>query len=144
VRLISEVDETIRSNYCGGNRAVSALAGSKPAVAVTRIAAICRDAGYSDDWEGISPFVTPSVLWRLYSVLHSPDDYWEAICTAIAGEVDTTAAMAGAISGALVGLRGIPAEPCSLLSDRGAWGYEALVQLATDLYNLNRRLSQAQ
>jgi hypothetical protein len=31
-----------------------------------------------------------------------------------------------------------------LLSDRGAWGYEALVQLATDLYNLNCRLSQAQ
>jgi ADP-ribosylglycohydrolase len=110
-----------------------------PGIAVTRIAGI---AGYSESWEGISPFVTPSVLWSLYSVFHSPDDYWEAICTAIAvgGDVDTTAAMAGAIAGATVGLKGIPTEPCRLLSDQGAWGYEALVQLASDLYDLHRRL----
>jgi len=113
-----------------------------PDIAATRIAGIGRGPGYSESWGGISPFVTPSVLWSLYSVLHSPDDYWEAICTAIAvgGDVDTTAAMAGAIAGAAVGLKGIPSEPCRLLSDQGAWGYEELVQLASDLYDLHRRL----
>ena len=113
-----------------------------PDVAVTRIAPVGREFGYSDDWEGISPFVTPSVLWSLYSVFRSPDDYWEAICTAIAvgGDVDTTAAMAGAIAGAAVGLKGIPPEPCRLLTDQGAWGYEALLQLAADLYALHRQL----
>ena len=67
-------------------------------------------SGYRSDWEGVSPFVTSSVVWALYSFLRSPEDYWETICTAIAvgGDVDTTAAMAGAVSGAHVGLRGLP------------------------------------
>jgi ADP-ribosylglycohydrolase len=67
-------------------------------------------AGDPGEWEGISPFVTPSVLWSLYAVLRSPTDYWEAICTAIAvgGDVDTTAAMAGAIAGATGGLDQCP------------------------------------
>jgi len=79
--------------------------------------------------------VTSSVLWSLYAVLRSPADYWEVICTAIAvgGDVDTTAAMAGAISGAAVGLNGIPLEPARLVSDQGEWGYDRLVQLAHDL-----------
>jgi ADP-ribosylglycohydrolase len=34
-----------------------------------------------DNWHGISPFVTGSVLWSLYSFLRSTDDYWETICT---------------------------------------------------------------
>jgi len=115
-----------------------------PDRALTRIAGIGSEPSYSDGWEGISPFVTPSVLWSLYSVLHSHGDYWEAICTAIAvgGDVDTTAAMTGAIAGATVGLNGIPPEPCRLLSDQGTWGYEALVQLATDLHGLHRQLRQ--
>jgi ADP-ribosylglycohydrolase len=47
------------------------------------------------------------VLWSLYSFLRSPEDYWETVCTAIAvgGDVDTTAAMAGAVSGAYLDCR---------------------------------------
>jgi ADP-ribosylglycohydrolase len=95
-----------------------------------------RRAGYwpdqDDGWHGISPFVVPSVLWSLYAFLRSPDDYWTTIGTAIAvgGDVDTTAAMAGAISGARVGLEGLPAPLVSLLNDQGQWGYEALIALA--------------
>jgi hypothetical protein len=50
------------------------------------------------------------VLWSLYSFLTSPDGYWETICTAIAvgGDVDATAAMAEAMSGAFLGLDAIP------------------------------------
>jgi poly(ADP-ribose) glycohydrolase ARH3 len=107
-----------------------------PHHAVKTIASIGVSPSYDDRWEGISPFVTSSVLWSLYSVLRSPSDYWEAISTAIAvgGDVDTTAAMAGAIAGAAVGLGGIPREPAELVTDQGEWGYEALVQLAHDLH----------
>ncbi len=64
------------------------------------------DPAHMPHWQGISAFVTPSVLWSLYAFLRSPDDYWETICTAIAvgGDTDTMAAMAGAISGARLGV----------------------------------------
>ena len=93
---------------------------------------------YSDRWQGISPFVTSSVLWSLYSFLTSPEDYWETICTAIAvgGDVDTTAAMAGAVSGAYLGLEAIPSGLSQRLTDRGTWGYDELVELADKCYNL--------
>ena len=86
------------------------------------------------EWKGITPFVTESVLWSLYAFLSSPDNYLNTIRTAIAvgGDVDTTAAMAGAISGSYLGLAGMRL-PCGLaekLTDRGAWGYDALLQLA--------------
>ena len=83
-----------------------------PSEAFTAIANAGFDADYVDDdeWKGISSFVIGSVLWSLYSFLTSPDDYWETICTAVVvgGDVDTTAAMAGAISGAHLGISAIP------------------------------------
>ena len=83
-------------------------------------------------WQGISAFVTPSVLWSLYAFLHSPDDYWETICTAIGvgGDTDTMAAMAGAMSGARLGPAGLPDGLLGRLNDRGEWGAEALSGLA--------------
>jgi ADP-ribosylglycohydrolase len=97
------------------------------------LAAIGRDP----QWGGISPFVVPSVLWSLYSFLRTPNDYRETICTAIAvgGDVDTTAAMAGAISGARNGLEAIPPKWAERLEDRGTWTYDELIALcerATD------------
>jgi ADP-ribosylglycohydrolase len=87
---------------------------------------------YDHDWGGISPFVIGSVLWSLYSFLRSPEDYWETICTAIwsGGDVDTTAAMAGAISGAHLGLGALPLDLAGRLQDQGTWQYERLVGLA--------------
>jgi ADP-ribosylglycohydrolase len=40
-------------------------------------------------------------LWSIYAFLRAPDDYLDTVCVAIAagGDVDTTAAMAGAIGG---------------------------------------------
>jgi ADP-ribosylglycohydrolase len=86
-----------------------------------------------DPWRGaISPFVTSSVVWSLYSFLRSPDDYWKTICTAIAGggDADTTAAMAGAISGARLGLDDIPDALARRLHDRGSWPYDALIEFS--------------
>ncbi len=91
-----------------------------------------------DGWQGITPFVISSVMWSLYSFLRTPFDYWETICTAIAvgGDVDTTAAMAGAVSGALNGLSAIPRELALQLNDQSEWGYNELVDLATQCYKI--------
>jgi ADP-ribosylglycohydrolase len=113
--------------------------------AASRIARVGLDPSHPDDrdgWGGIAPFVTPSVLWSLYAVLRCPGDYWETICTAIAvgGDVDTTAAMAGAISGAAVGLRGIPEDLARLVTDQGSGGHALLVELAGSLHDLHATL----
>jgi ADP-ribosylglycohydrolase len=83
-------------------------------------------------WQGISAFVTPSVLWSLYAFLRSPEDYWEAVCTAIevGGDTDTMASIAGAISGARVGLAQLPQTLLSQLTDQGDWAADALIELA--------------
>ena len=92
----------------------------------------CSAGDFLDEWRWISPFVIPSVVWSLYSFLRTPEDYWQTVCTAIlaGGDVDTTAAMAGAISGARVGLQGLPLILAQRLNDQGTWSFEELVVLA--------------
>ncbi|MCI0355014.1 MAG: ADP-ribosylglycohydrolase family protein, partial [Acidobacteria bacterium] len=70
--------------------------------------------------------------------LRSPDDYWETVCTAIAvgGDTDTMAAMAGAISGARLGIAALPAGLLERLTDRGEWGALELARLAGDCARL--------
>jgi ADP-ribosylglycohydrolase len=86
---------------------------------------------------GFTPFVTTTVAWSLYAFLHSPDDYLESVCTAIAagGDTDTTAAMTGAIAGARIGPSGLPSALVSRLEDRGTWR-------AVDLDHLARRCAR--
>jgi ADP-ribosylglycohydrolase len=90
------------------------------------------------DWDGLTPFVTGTVLWSLYSFLRSPDNYLETMRTAIevGGDVDTTAAMAGAMSGAYLGLDNLPVDLAARLTDGHTWGFNELRKLAADLYNL--------
>ncbi len=106
------------------------------------VIARCGAPDFYDDWKWISPFVVPSVLWSLYAFQRSPEDYWETICTAIeaGGDVDTTAAMAGAICGAHVGLRRLNPRMAHLVNDQGTWGYDQLVDLARRCYD--RKWSQ--
>jgi ADP-ribosylglycohydrolase len=110
-----------------------------PETAVDLIRRVGVQPDYIDNWDCISPFVTGSVLWSLYSFLKSPDDYWSAISTAIAagGDVDTTAAMTGAIAGTRVGLGEIPTDAALLLTDQGSWIYDDLVLLAHNLHALH-------
>jgi hypothetical protein len=105
---------------------------------VTFIAKVGQEDGFVDHWEGITPFVMGSVLWSLYAFLRTPGDYWETICTAIwpGGDVDTTAAMAGAISGAHLGLQALPAELSRRVTDQGTWGYDELVGLADRCFEI--------
>ena len=111
-----------------------------PEAAGPEIARAGLQPGFSDLWDGISPFVTSSVIWSLYAFLRSPDDYWETICTAIAvgGDVDTTAAMAGAISGAYNGIAAVPRGLAARLIDQGDWGHAELAVLARRAHALRQ------
>jgi len=90
------------------------------------------DPAHLDRWRGISALVTPSVVWSLYAFLRSPDDYWTTVCTAIGvgGDTDTMAAMAGAISGAHLGVAALPAPLLEHLHDRDGWWAGELQELA--------------
>jgi hypothetical protein len=79
-----------------------------PEEAAVLVSGVGRNPDYGEEgWRGISPFVTSSVLWSLYSFLRSPEDYWETVCTAIAvgGDVDTTGGHGGRHQRGLRGTR---------------------------------------
>jgi ADP-ribosylglycohydrolase/predicted esterase len=98
-------------------------------------ASIVGLTAFEDDgqgFRGIPGFVTGSVLWSLYCFLKYPDNYLDAVCTAISagGDTDTTAAMTGAISGARLGLDAIPSDLVAFVNDRGKWTAGDLARLA--------------
>jgi ADP-ribosylglycohydrolase len=123
--------ETDRS-VAGAIRDLRGWISLNPSKAAQHVHESGLDPAHMNQWQGISAFVTPSVLWSLYSFLRSPDDYWETICTAIGvgGDTDTMAAIAGAISGARLGVEALPGHLVDRLNDRGEWGEHALVELA--------------
>jgi ADP-ribosylglycohydrolase len=130
--------EEIEGSVASYLRRLTEWVALPPADAATFIAVAGQDPSQPDGWAGISPFVTSSVLWSLYSFLRTPEDYWETIRTAIAvgGDVDTTAAMAGAVSGAYLGLDAVPSDLASHLTDQGTWRFVELVALAHQAYAL--------
>jgi ADP-ribosyl-[dinitrogen reductase] hydrolase len=62
--------------------------------------------------KGVSGYSYHSVPVALYAWLRSPNDYREALTSALncGGDTDTVGAMAGALSGASAGVENIPAE----------------------------------
>lgn len=109
--------------------------------AAREISRIGLPPGVEGQWRGgISAYVVGSVLWALYAFLRSPRDYLGAVATAITpgGDVDTMAAMAGAIAGAHLGLRAIPIELVRPLNDRGSWRHADLMVLANDCWKLRQ------
>jgi ADP-ribosylglycohydrolase len=137
---------TISSDFASELKKLREWLSLPPEVAVDFISRAGFDADYVDDeeWKGISGFVISSVLWSLYSFLRTPDDYWETICTAIevGGDVDTTAAMAGAISGAYLGIGAVPSHLTNYLTDRGTWKFDELVELAHKCYGIKMQHAQ--
>jgi ADP-ribosylglycohydrolase len=108
------------------------LSGPRPEAAREIAQAGLKGDHPDDGWDGIAPFVVPSVLWALYAFLSSPEDYWATVCTSIevGGDVDTTAAMAGAISGAHNGVEAVPESLARRLNDQGTWHHRDLMDLA--------------
>ncbi len=109
-----------------------------PDQAVLQIAAVGLPPDRGDGRFGIAPHVTPSVLWALYAALRHPADIVEALATAITpgGDVDTTAAMTGAIVGAAVGEAGLPSAFVECVHDRGTARHDELRALAHALARL--------
>jgi ADP-ribosylglycohydrolase len=136
VTFLSEVAECAEADEVSVGDAIRGL-GEWVALPPPRAARHVHESGldpaHIERWQGISAFVTPSLLWSLYAFLRSPDDYWETICTAIGvgGDTDTMAAIAGAISGARLGAEALPAELVGRLNDGGEWGADALAELAS-------------
>ena len=138
---LSELTVRMKAPFADDLMRLSGWVTLPPEQAVSHISRVGLERKLDEGWDEITPFVVPSVLWSLYSFLRSPDDYWQTICTAIAvgGDVDTTAAMAGAISGAHLGLTAIPRKLAGRLTDQGSWGFSDLTDLANKCYDVKHR-----
>jgi ADP-ribosylglycohydrolase len=115
---------------------LSAWGSLSPDAAATFMIRAGLCPGASSEWSGVSSYVVTSVLWSLYCFLRTPENYLETIYTAISagGDVDTTAAMAGAMSGAHLGLSALPSRWTRHLTDRGQWSLAELVAVADRCY----------
>eukprot|EP00026_Physarum_polycephalum_P009057 Phypoly_transcript_09168.p1 GENE.Phypoly_transcript_09168~~Phypoly_transcript_09168.p1 ORF type:complete len:260 (+),score=18.13 Phypoly_transcript_09168:611-1390(+) len=93
---------------------------------------------FDDGSAGISGFVTSSTMWALYSFLNNQNDYWDCIRTAISagGDTDSTAAMAGALSGAYLGLSQIPENWASHVHDKSHTKLEDFTNLVQACYQI--------
>lgn len=103
---------------------------------------ICRAGLPGDrqpDWPGISPFVVPTVLAALYAFLRTPTEWIESVrwVIALGGDVDTTGAITGAVSGAYNGLDAIPSDLARQVNDQGRFGYDYLAGRAAQLWDLS-------
>lgn len=94
----------------------------------------------NSDWPGVSPYVRTTVLWALNAFLLSPDNFKDTILNALApgGDVDTTAAIAGALSGVYNGMSAIPDYLVEKVHDRGNWKGPELQELSDELYTTLR------
>ncbi len=110
------------------------LLGLSTDEALARVRALGRSEGLDRDWPGISPYVVPSVIWAFYAFLRDPEDYLVVVHTAVSpgGDVDTTAAMAGAMAGARSGMEALPCG-ARRVHDQGGWNHHALAKLGRQL-----------
>jgi ADP-ribosylglycohydrolase len=124
----AEHDRSVADAVAG----LGAWAALPPHAAIRHLATLGLDQAHAGQWRGISAFVTASVVWSLYAFLRNPDDYWDAVCTAIApgGDTDTMAAMTGSIAGARLGPDALPPALIARLNDRGTWRAGELAELA--------------
>ncbi len=139
---VSEAVEPVHAPTAAELVAMAAWVGLPPAEASEGLRAQGLEPTAAAGWRGISSHVTASVGWSLYAFLHSPDEYWEAVCVAVAvgGDSDTLAAMTGGIAGARLGAGAVPARYRERLTDRGRWSAAELLALAATVH---RRVGSA-
>jgi len=90
------------------------------------------DIYFMKRWFGISPYVIPTVLICLFFFLKYPNSYEDNLIRVIkvGGDVDSTAAIMGAIAGAYNGISSIPSRLIEGLKDN-----EQIYNLAEDFFN---------
>jgi ADP-ribosylglycohydrolase len=91
---------------------------------------------------GLSPYVRPSTIWAVYSFLAHPTDFTRAIATSVScgGDVDTTAAMTGALFGCYNGTAMLDRGLLAQLHDRGEWVLKDYLYLAESLSQKARKV----
>lgn len=105
-----------------------------------------RRAGYSTDkhtpWPGISGYIIPTVLAVLDAFARSPKNFRQSLWQVLmyGGDVDTTGAITGALSGAFNGLSQIPDEWAKQVHDVGQKGYDYLRSHGIKLHRLKSEL----
>jgi ADP-ribosylglycohydrolase len=101
----------------------AAVSELKEIIALDEEAAFLKIASYcfegSEQINGITPFVIPTVLAALYHFLKSPSDWTKSVEGALrcGGDTDTTASITGAISGSYNGHKKIPENLVDDLKD---------------------------
>jgi len=98
--------------------------------AVRRIAAL--DPLKDPAWKWISPYALTTAAWALWAFLDNMGDWEGAMVAALrcGGDVDSTAAIAGAIAGARLGVRAIPDRHLGALHDGDRWRLDDLLSVA--------------
>ncbi len=88
-----------------------------------------------EDNNKINSDVVVSVLWSIYCFLKHPNNFMDCINEAllVGGNVHSTAAMAGSMSGAFLGIDAIPKQFLERLNDDSKWN-------GVDLYNLSSKV----
>ena len=87
--------------------------------------------------------IVQASLWAIRAFLKQPDDYIACIAEALCGggDADTTAAMAGAMSGARLGADALPSAYVAAINDQGRWraaDFELLCSQLSDMFGLVR------
>lgn len=130
VQIISDFINPANEEFAGHLSRLNQWLEKEPSQAVPEIAC----AGWIESprpIKAITPFVIPTVLASLWVFLRHPDDYCKGVERVIklGGDVDTTAAITGAIIGARVGEGGIPEVLRKTVLDADMIG-----KIAGDLY----------
>lgn len=100
----------------------------------------------TEGWPGISPYCVSSTLWALYAFLKTPYNFWATIQCALlpGGDVDSIAALAGALSGIHNGSAQMPLKVLELLTDEQGIGSEELLACAYELEAVSQDKLEAQ
>jgi len=109
--LIRDVSHGISDKSAQFGRAIEKLPGLLRTPEADAVRAIINEGWKGHDPSfGVTPFVIPTVLASLYAFLRYPRDFSAAVTKVInmGGDVDSTASITGAISGAFNGVRAIP------------------------------------
>lgn len=143
LRRISDTITPIHSEFGTAVSRLIDMVPLPPGEVVERASTEGVETNIDTGWPGISPFVVSTVLWSLYCFLHSPDDYYTSIWHSIAvgGDVDTTAAITGAISGAYNGLSSLPNHLLEMLHDHGEWRRAELIALCDMAFAVRSEIS---
>jgi ADP-ribosylglycohydrolase len=121
---IAEITSRVSSEFSNELKILKTLVKNQDRSAALKKIIKLGLASGEKSWHGmISYGVTQTTLWALYAVCSNPDSFVKCIAEAIVvgGDVDTTAAIAGGILGARVGLVGVPKVWANLIHDLDSW-----------------------